>query len=391
MSKGLKIFLIIILVLSALVDALWLTIYFVAPDKVSMKTFNVSGLTGTQDSDGEKIPIIEVNVFDNCLETKFNYFCNTDSSDVYSTGVQQLFNSKDEVINGNYYGVEKVKYNGGFLGLGLTQSDVYARDTLSGKVYYYNSDKDLSFKATNNLREKSGFYISVGEDRYLMTFKNEYFLYAYRDNSLSANTKYFLLKDINYFLVKLYGSVMNMSNFTSGRITFEFGDLFDYYKETSAGVFEKDPVSEQENEKILRQMVSYYNIKVNVHKGNIERAEQSLFKQVGFNANYYTGEIETTNYYAGKLCYVLTEKDFKYGYDGNCRYSLIVKESALDYVKLLGEVNVIIKIDLDYLQSKIADCQSVVVLKETNDLLKPIQVVALRNGVVDEGGVCFEI
>ena len=344
MSKGLKIFLIIILVLSALVDALWLTIYFVAPDKVSMKTFNVSGLTGTQDSDGEKIPIIEVNVFDNCLETKFNYFCNTDSSEVYSTGVQQLI-SDNKVT-------EPVLVNSKRRGFLWMYEDCFQAYKLCGNVYYYNTDNSVSFKATNSLADKEGFYISIGEDRYFMSFKNTYKYIARKKGILLEKSYYYVKLDVNYFLKQLYSSVMNIDNFTSGRITFEFGDLFDYYKETSAGVFEKDPVSEQENEKILRQMVSYYNIKVNVHKGNIQRAEQSLFGQVGFNSNYYTGEIKTTDYYIGKPCYVLNEYDFEYVYISDNGYNLKVKDSALNYVKSLGDINIKVKINLDNLKSK---------------------------------------
>lgn len=379
MSKGLKIFLIIVLVLSALVDALWLTIYFVAPDKVSLKTFNVSGLTGTQDSDGEKIPIIEVNVFDNCLETKFNYFCNTDSSDVYSTGVQQLIS--DNKVTAPVFNSSK------FSGFIVEKEDYYQSYILCGNVYYYNTDNGVSFKATNSLSDKEGFYISIGEDRYFMSFKNTYKYFDKKSVPL-LDTYYYVKLDVNYFLRQLYSSVMNMDNFTSGRITFEFGDLFDYYKETSAGVFEKDPVSEQENEKILSQIVSYYNIKVNVHKGNIQRAEQSLFGQVGFNSNYYTGEIKTTDYYIGKPCYVLNEYDFEYVYISDNGYNLKVKDSALNYVKSLGDINIKVKINLDNLKSK--NIRVNVIENTSAELLNvdSIELIETIDGVVTTTVVC---
>lgn len=343
MSKKLKISIIVLAVLCILVDALWIFICVAMPDKTSLNTFNVSGLTGTVDSNGDKIPIIEVNYYANAdnnpeavemFEIKLNYFCNTETLDTYSTGIQ-LINPK---FGG---GLFEERFN--FFG---NSEYVYAY-TLDCPTYYYNLSGDVSYTATSAITEKESFLITIGEseDKYLMSFNNNEKKF---DSGQLALWHYddLVRQDIVYFFRQLYTAVESLDYGIDGRITFEFLDIFDYQKQDSSGAF-VDIADVKENEKLKAQFINYYNIKVNTHKDGATLASQSLFNQIEYNSNYCSNPLgDTTSYFTGSTVYYLTEYDFDYINTYDNYYYFKVKDEVVDY--LLQFKNLIVMLDFDF-------------------------------------------
>lgn len=330
MKKFIKVFIIIVAILSVLVDSLWLLICFGMPDKTTLNTFNFSDLVNTEDQNGEKTPIIEVNYFPNMFELKFNYFTNietvrTDNPDVYSVGVQ-IMNFESHL-----------KYSHSSSLFSFTFTDYY-KFKLGKEVYNYNSNNDFSFKAIDNITDKEGFLISVNTNSAdkqeevicLMSFNNS--VSGKLDSKSFWFAKGVYIKDINYMIKKLYDSVSVMAPNTSGRIAFEFGDIFNYQLAKPEGGFYD--IDAKENEKLENITTSYYNIKVTTHKDNATRAEQSLFGQIAYNSNYCDTSIgETADYFAGEVIYDLVVEDFEYISVYDNKFDLEIKESIYNYLR----------------------------------------------------------
>lgn len=378
--KKLKTFGIILAILVSIaflaMDVWWLTIYKFAPDKVTSNTFNLSGLTTADGSITKNF--VEVNYMRNdnqkgleLFEVKFNYFTDENHETIFSQGLQYVGNTEEDKLTWTYYkdnsqtkgiylngtaGWYNANNNYGYWGGYKTNED-------ETEMFTYQSSNDFATTliSTNDL-SNSKFKVTIGEDNFLMGFKNknaemgtENFQYketgAYHFYLLWGNQDmkfYYSAYDVNYFAYLLFNAVNALPAGTNETALFEFGDIFDYYKESDTpNVYEEIAVDKANCPKIINDMKSYYGIKINVSADGVKKASESMFNCVAGNANFnLTGDYSNDTYFYGRSVIEVTIYDFDLVKIEEVYFALKLKQDFIDeYLQYKNKIRLNIVID----------------------------------------------
>ena len=238
----------------------------------------------------------------------------------------------------------------------------------SEDVSYYNYASADNYEhvmlSTNPVSTTSNFKIQLGDDLFLMSFKNDKtemnennYMYRYQGDTkiyvvYNINTYYdcYAYYDYNYFCKLMYEAVQSIPSGTNSAMVFEFGDLFDYFKYDEQ---DKDykKVDVIETEKIKKDIKSYYAIKVNKSANGVQQASESLFGAVNGSTTYNMNSINSDDYFIGRSYLNVSEKDFDLVEIETGYCVLKLKE---DFVKAYGKYdNIILKVNvnLDYFKN----------------------------------------
>lgn len=354
---------------------IWFAIlYKTAPDKVVSWTFKV----GNQEVVDAKTGVTtdkhfcEINVFDDVYEIKFNYLQDEEKNSFYSQGFQFIATGEENKVdfdNKKFSNVLKTNLVGssGWFGVNKTYDRILSGVNFENmKVLNYASDGNKDFESSNKISGEYKFKIEIGEDIYILQFKNDDIDCSLNNsNFLQTTTKTMIVKntyneyrasDVYMFAELLYRSIENSTilNGETTEIIFEFGDLFKYFKydENSKQYTE---ISANSDSKVIADIKSYYSILVTKNEGNITSSEQSLFKMVDGNSNFKTENAVETDYFTGTTLLKVDEMDFDWiETDNSGEYKFKLSE---DFKKIYGESNskklqLYICIDSDKLNSE---------------------------------------
>ena len=386
MKKVLLIILSILLFVSFGLIGWYVWILFNAPNKIVSQTFLVGDqVVIKEDGTTEKKSFIDINLYDNVFEIKFNYMLDETRTAFYSQGLQYVLkdSSGDFNLNGSYTNVLSTKTEQGkaehYLLTTWERTDTITQ--IWGDKSYLNVDKfnymsgddyATPLISTNPIDRDTFFKIQLGDDLYGMKFRginidftDEFYLGS---NNYLADTEYYVLWakfiynyeryykscDVDYFATLLFNSIsQSVKAGTNQILTFEFGDLFEYYEfDTEKQQYSDKKVESDKSAKISADIKSYYSINVSVHEGDMTSSSQSLFNSYKGNSNYNV-DLTLDDYFVGRnivevdvnkfdfietsttgVYYLSLAEDFKTFYD--------------DY-KHLVEFEIVI--DLDYLNS----------------------------------------
>jgi len=408
MNLGKRILLTIMIVVSFValgIDAWYIYMLNTAPSKIVAQSFNV-GYQQIIKTDGttEEKPFIEVNLFDNVFELKFNYVRDENEDAFYSKGVQYVA-STDKGLDFELNYSNPSSYN-------LISTEMVADKVLGFYTLYENYYRDYNFiyqdtnfKNLNTYQYASGddyettlnnelaspltqdtlFRVQIGDKLYGMKLKGDriYYDYSYKfDGGLEKQPKEnldntWLVKkfehtssephhlhshfyfddyfgyaplDINYFAKVLYNSVSGLEKGTSQDILFNFGDFFDYY-EYDGSSYGKVSLDGDIYNKIVKDIQSYYVIRVNVNDGEMIESSQSIMGMLNGSANINPNG-ETGNYIYGKTII-------------NAEFNETVRDFDLVQTNEVGVYKFVLKLDFkNYYDEYINDIVVNVVIDE---------------------------
>lgn len=313
MNKGLKITLITIFITLMVgcigIDLWYLYIKQFEPEKVVSNTFEV-GLQET--TNGDVKYFMEVNMYEDLFEVKFNYMLDENKENFYSQGVQFYGESL-----GFAWGDSSVApiYRGEDTELLLIQHEYYdkylKRRSISGDFTYYMmfDETKSGVVSSNSLNEYSFFKIDLDGKLYAMKLKGEdtprnsdTWVTSYTEDIGAVKFSHYdcyTYYDIDYLLNLIYDSISSVPNGTNSSYLFEFGNLFNYYEYLEDGTY-SEVITYDKADLITSAVKSYYSIKVTKNAGKVQQASQSLFKSINGQSNFNTTGIESNDYFIGR-------------------------------------------------------------------------------------------
>lgn len=397
-------------------------VYFFAPDKIVSETY----LVGDQkilkpDGSTETKQFIELNVYDNVFEIKFNYMLDETKTAFYSQGLQYVLKDDKESfgMGGTLTRVLGSSTSDGSYShaTGLTWEktnivkQVWGDKTYSDvdKFNYMSSDNyETTLISTNPINEDTMFKIQLGDELYGMKFigKNidwhsDFFVGSSKSldskfnvlwsNIIWTETQNFMSCDVDYFSTILYEAVTSLNAGTNQICIFEFGDLFDYYKyDESKKQYSDTKVTTDEASKITADIKSYYSIKVSKFDGDMISSSQSLFNCYKGSSNYNV-DLSLDDYFIGRnLVSVNVDKFDFIETETTGAYYLSLSEdfkSFYEYYKHLIEFEIVI--DLDYLESLNIDFLGVVRDSLEDFKIYSADTIQLIDGEIVKGGINY--
>lgn len=337
-----KLFKILVAILGSLicvacifVNVWWFYILAFGDDKVVANTFEV-GLQKLENSDESKY-FMEVNYFANenkdgleMLEIKFNYMLDENQENFYSQGLQF---ASENLLSFGYY-----EFSGQGTGEFLRETSAWPNyyyhygywcgyaGGFGTKTYNYASGDDYEHTtlSTNPIGENTAFKIQLGDELFLMEFKNKE-VGMTDDNEMYSNevcdlylgfynkyktNHYYSVYDYNYLSALILRAVKILPAGTNSAMIFEFGDLFKYSKyNAEEEIYEE--VGLKENEKLANDIKSYYAIKVTTSANGAKTANDSLFNAINGVSGYNsTDDYISDDYFIGRSKLQVIENDF---------------------------------------------------------------------------------
>ena len=162
-----------------------------------------------------------------------------------------------------------------------------------------------------------------------------------------------LTTDGELLITIYFESVKDMPAGTEQYTRFEFGDLFNYhlYDEDSKTYSDKtvDPAT---HSNVVKNIKSYYTIKINISKDGLKSSNESLFKMVEGSANFNQDYATETDYRIDRNVYCLTLEDLKpIATSIPGEYLFDVSDNFKSYyIEHKDKMQLDIQIDLDYLK-----------------------------------------
>lgn len=381
MKKFLIVVMSIICFVSIGIDAWYLYVMKYAPEKIVSQTYEVGEQRVLkEDGSTDSKAFIELNIFDNVFEMKFNYMLDETQTQFASQGVQYVSNNSTLEFSGKYSTSPYYKnlYSSRVDKSGVANRDYhnYYNIVLTNKqynnlnVYSYQStdDYETCLGSTNKIDDDTMFKIQIGNDLYGMKFKYVQIKDNFKigqDLNVSYDmphlwqviynydyNDYYKACDLSYFSELVYSACRSVPAGTSKNLVFEFGDLFDYYKyNEETKQYSKNSVETDEYSKIVADVKSYYCVKVTKHDGVLESSSQSIFNCYAGKMNYNTQE-SFDDYFIGRRIVKLNYLDFDYIEIALGEYQLSLSSSFRNwYYAYRNSIQLDITIDIDYLET----------------------------------------
>lgn len=389
------------------VDAWWIYMLNTAPSKIASQSYNV-GYQEIQKSDGttEQKPLIELNLYDNVFEVVFNNVRDENQDGFYSKGVQYVASSGKglnfDKSYSNYSNYDVYDKETG--GIWPSRWEIYYCTAIAQKstfknleTYQYASADGFESVINNDMASPLDtdtlFRIQIGDGDnkklYGMKLKGDktYYKYTYGyDGSLKKSVKsnlnsdykvefhsesytekrgwkgYFEVGhvvdiyaslDLNLFSEILFNSIRGIEKGTSQDIIFNFGDYFDYY-EYDGSTYSKVSLDGDAYNKVVKEVQSYYIIRVNVHDGDMTKSSESIMGMLSGSANVNT-DAETGSYVYGKTEvkaeFNATARDFELVETSELGvYKFVLKQDFKNYYDdQKNNIVILVAIDQDYL------------------------------------------
>lgn len=357
----------------------WYYIFWMGPEIQISNTYNV----GLQEAtDGTTKTVIEVKYFKNsngsgleALEIKLNAFSDETQTLFTSQGMQFVENEEGAGLTWTFRqdnSIERTLFNTEheFLLSWRKSYNGFGRLEPTSQYNNYSSMDDFAHPAgsADPITENSYFTIQIGEDLFMMKFKDHNYDISGEDpyqvvknagveshvvyNYLETNYNYMCF-DEQWLAQTIYNLVQPMAAGTNSISYFTFGDYFNYYKYDAASGQYVD-TSPAETEKVIVNMRSNFSIKFEVTADGLNRASQSMFKSVLGTPNYNAnGDFNSDDFYTGKTVIVANEYDLDFiKVDGNFYAARLDDNFIEQYEDLKNEILISLQIDLDNLASQ---------------------------------------
>lgn len=372
------------IVLSALVMVVCLGVdvwyYYVwkfAPDKIVSNTYEVGMQTTTND---DSKYFIEINYYSNknkngleTFEIKYNYMLDENQENFFSQGLQYVANSVNDSINFEYR-KDASQTSGLYMDSTpgwYTGGDNYAwfgsyRVNDNATMYNYASGDDYKTPiiSTNPISLNTRFKIQLGNDLFLMSFKN-------KDTKISANNFeyqepgayhfylvygrkdynwYYSYYDYHYFSKLMYQAVQSVTPGIDRAVVFEFGDLFDYYQYDGASYSD---TKLKNADSVIQEMKSYYSIKINVSENGMQKSSESIFNMLHGSTTYnLTNDYSSDDYFIGRTIINCNIYDFNYVLVVDNKYEIKLKNQFVEFYQNYSLIYLSIELDLDKLKQE---------------------------------------
>ncbi len=377
MPRGLKVGFIIGASIIGLICAsiiIWfLSVCVWGEKKEVSKTFYVGDLTL---ADGTTQNIIEVEYFSNrdnkgfeAFEIKYTYFMDENKTNTYSQGFQYIAQFETNIEFGILHDDLSVKKtgSGGWLFNPEKYYDCQNSVLPMSNVLTYNYMETNSgyIRSTNPINSKSSFKIEIGEDIYLMKFKN---LDTPKDKTtyigscwdelhpVSADKYhdlYYVYNEHNFSRL-LYQAIKTSALGVNYDIVFEFGNMFNYYKfNKETGKFDTNKTNYDDTLNIEADIKSYYSIKVTTHEEGFTSSSQSMFGSFLGNDNFNLyGDYSNGDYFVGYSIVDVGLGSFSLVTIEDNNVALKLSDEFITYYnKYKDTIKLSIVIDLDLLES----------------------------------------
>lgn len=349
------------------------------PEKVISNTYELGLQTITnEDGEEEQKYFCEIKYNSNrlkngyeSLDIKFNYMLDENQSDFYSQGLQYIAPQGGNLEFIYYCDLNSKKLNK------TTTRNVFGADKYynefgsfepNGEVFNYASgdDYETTIISSNPLGVNTRFKIQLGDELYMMSFKNansgydevNFYQKTYDTRANDGflhwthyHTTYYAYYNYNFFAQTIYESIQSLPAGTDRALTFEFGNFFDYYQYTN-GQYVENKIAD--STLITKDIKNYYAIKVTVSDSGAQSAEDSIFNAFNGSMNYNNkpDSDSLTDYYIGRSYFNVDEKCFDLVEIEAGYYVLKLKDSFVDTYSNFDTIRLKVVVNLDGFISK---------------------------------------
>lgn len=347
-------------------------IHFFGKQKETSTTVNIDGMTikyedaSTGETVTETKTFLEVNVFNNAVEIRFNDLVDETQTAFFSQGIQFIIKdgiektfASDDVFNGTYARKIKEKYEGSYSTQYLlttteyvTYNAVYTdKDYKYIDIYEYQSGDDFETSLNSGLLQSGDEFFKLqvkeGNSKKVIGVKFKDYDVSYPENNgLSGaqldvtnmtrigqakthqllktgvfgakeqwtTTNYYRAYDIYYFLELIVSSVQGLAPGYVGETIIKMPDIFNFYEMGETGEYTNLVAPSDAFMKLNNTAVSYDKIKITVHDKELESSSQSMFNKLRNYQNYSTNDdfIDMSDYLTGRCLLVATLNDLNW-------------------------------------------------------------------------------
>lgn len=325
----------LILILCIVADGIFIYNKWFAPEKTTTGDINLSLI----DTPNGKTEFCEINFYENkdnsgiaLFEIKFNYHVNQEDYQTHTSGLQIIGEPQIE-----YKRVVKSSKPYGFLNLG---TQVFSTNEITNNIYYYKVGKAMSYTNADEYSFDEAFKINLDDKSYQFSFGRE--MYNLNSDALHYET---MLSSPWIFAEKLYTAIKD-NKIGTGFNTFEFKEMFTVSEYTENGKFDTEL-------DLVDEIMSHLYIKVNHYTTGAKTYEDSIFKRIQNNSHFsIEGSVSTSNYFADKSFYKITENDFIFTYNEEAGGHIAkLNKKCFNFINKNKIKNLEIVINNDYLKS----------------------------------------
>lgn len=386
-------------------DGWYLYLHFFAEDKSINESFYISDLKVAGAESGESgVPFCEVQVFNNALEFKFNYFTDENKTSTFSSGIQLILKDSNKTIrdndifSGTYSKELKTDCVKDYEPMVNGDETVATVFFVKGKLYqtinnvvstnkvynnfdlyeYSSLDSDFTTSTRSTYLQDGDEYfkIEMGGKVYGMTFK-DYDKIANQDHVDTSNltqvgsssytiqtqpkwnvvvhhvvdTYYYRALDLTYFIESIGNAMLSLPAGANQELYYNVPDILNFYEyddQTKSYTLINSLSDECVN--LYSQFSTYMKIKVKINARNLTTSRASMFNSYAGNMNYGIDDSLMEDYEAGRFLINISETDLNYKQiEGTDTYMFSLKENFKKNYTNYNSVYLNIKIDLEKL------------------------------------------
>lgn len=295
---------------------------------------------------------------------KFNYMLDENQTAFYSQGLQYVANADSFIYFANatshILANESTNLFGWRTGNFNVVGRIISHPDMCGRYNYMSSDDyKTPINSSNPISNDTMFKIQIGDNLYGMKFKGDIATGKTTEESNIAfwttiKNTYYKRYDVDYFAAAVFDSVKSLKNGTQHALTFEFGDLFDYFEYNPETKKYDKKVDAAKSDTLITDVKSYYSILLNKSASGVQRANDSMFNMVESNSGFSISKaIPTDDYFVGRSVIDCTLENFTKVKITDTDIALKLKDSFIKDFELYNEkVRLNILIDLDELKNE---------------------------------------
>ncbi len=357
---GLTVGLIILVMVASIISIIiYGYIYFFMPKKDVSYTYKVGTLKNVEDNDLKFV--FNIRYYKNldnsgveCFEIRNNSFIDEDQIDsdnpeVVGTGLQFVnpyFEIFSDTVNFNINDETAEKYKNwsvyrtfayspqyySYLTFADNSTVVDKQEFISYSDYINKSKngEKVSIEDVENLvtglsanlelYQNKFLKISIGDDMFLLKFKNEFQVSREETTFFTwlgfKNSVYGFQQTFMNLCLNLYQNLQDNKECENQATLFELAEYLDFsIYDDESGTYKALTESQKEQRaKIEKYVNSYFAIKLDVYNYGLTKADESLFKCVKGLSTYNTDKNSgnTNDYFVGQAKIILTEKNFEF-------------------------------------------------------------------------------
>lgn len=351
MKKVLKVIMLTILILLLLASFASCCLYgylkLFTPEKSVSITVKGGTLEGVEDENLKFI--FNIRSFNNMFEIRLNSFIDETKEEVYGTGIQ-FFNPSFSTYTSQ------------------TESFIYTTEYFAIPWYVYNTYEDNSYaletfapqettiaeaiEQANMLYKNAYFTVTIGEDIFKFTFKNELVKTGENHLFLGWYDYFYYRSNFMKLCYDLYESSKSFKEGINQTYLFDFSQYLNFQKYDKDKKQYTDILNEKSEDYALvtKHMKAFFGVKVDCYKRDVQKATESLFNSVkGLYTYNITNNTISSDYFVGQDIISLSELDFEFKIDNNVGYYIVLKDSVKNYYSKFNNILLDINLNMTYL------------------------------------------